>query len=133
MEASNFIAHDRREWRRLRALHLRIDDRRDVPVRVVAFENLFPDAFEAVRQPGFVKVIDCLDLVLNDITGESSGSIDIIFAGDPDRPELDVQRGAMIAGWRGYLARKQATPCARGKSLPAAKPTRARHEKKRNG
>jgi len=107
----------------------RIDDRRDMPVRVVAIENRFPGAFEAVRQPGFVKVIDCLDLVLNDITGEYFGSIDVIFAGDPDRPEFDVQRRAMIAGWRGYLAQKRATPRAPGKSLPAAEPTQARHEK----
>jgi hypothetical protein len=70
-----------------------------------------------------VKVIDCLDLVLNDITGESFGQIDVIFAGDPDRPEYDSQRTAMVAGWRGYLARNAAMPRAPGKSLPTADPT----------
>jgi hypothetical protein len=115
------------------AIIRRIDDRREMPVRNIGFENRSPNSFEAVRWPGFVKVIDCLDCVLNDITGESFGSIDIVFVGDPDRPEFDVQRSAMVDGWRGYLARKQATPRAPGKSLPVTEPTQARYGKERNG
>jgi hypothetical protein len=105
------------------AIIRRMDDRRDMPVRAVGFENRAVDAFEGVRWPGFVKVIDCLDLVLNDITGESFGQIDLMFAGDPDRPEYDSQRSAMVAGWQAYLARKATAPRAPGKSLPLAGPT----------
>src|SRR5262249_31771849 len=39
------------------AIIRRMDDRRDMPVRAIAFENRAPDAFEAVRWPAFAKVI----------------------------------------------------------------------------
>lgn len=102
----------------------RIDDRRDMTVGAASFENKFPGAFEGVRHLGVLKVIDCLNLVLNDLTGESYGFVtNDMDSPRPDEPkrraELDKQRAAMIAGWRGYLARIQAPPRVSGKSLPA--------------
>lgn len=105
------------------AIVRRIDDRRDMAVGAVAFENKFPGAFEGVRHLGVLKVIDCLNLVLNDLTGESYAYIsNDLDSPSPDEPkrraELDKQRAAMIAGWRGYVARIQAPPQVPSKSLP---------------
>jgi hypothetical protein len=41
---------------------------------------------------------------------------------DEDRPEFDAERSKMVAGWRGYLARRNSTPPVPGKSLPVAEP-----------
>jgi FMN phosphatase YigB (HAD superfamily) len=37
-----------------------VDDRREMLVKVIVFENRHPEAFEAVAQLGVAKVIDCL-------------------------------------------------------------------------
>jgi hypothetical protein len=95
-----------------------MDDRRDMPARAISFENRAVDAFEGVRHLGVGKVVDGLNLVLSDITGEWFGVVDTEF--EPDRPEFDAQRDAIVAGWRGYLARRNATPPVPGKSFPAA-------------
>ncbi len=90
-------------------------------VQHIAFENRFAGAFEAVHEYCAIKVVDCLEHVLNDITGESFGHVDdIIGIGDPDRPAYDAQREAIVAGWRGYLARSRAMPRAPCKSLPSS-------------
>jgi hypothetical protein len=102
------------------AIIRRIDDRRNMLVQHIAFENRFAGAFEAARQYGAIKVVDCLEHVLNDITGESFGHVDIIGFGDPDRREYDAQRNAIVAGWRGYLARQRAMPRAPRKSHPSS-------------
>jgi uncharacterized protein (TIGR03067 family) len=99
------------------AIIRRIDDRRAMSVHGIAFENRAVDRFEAVRQYGTLKVVDCLDYVLNDITGESFGNVGIVSFRDADRPEFDTQRSAIVAGWRGYLSRVRPTRRAPGKSL----------------
>ena len=38
----------------------RVDDRGEMLVKVIGFENRPPEAFEAVAQLGVAKVIDCL-------------------------------------------------------------------------
>jgi hypothetical protein len=95
----------------------RIDDRRSMPVRVVVFENRSPNAFEAVRQYGVFQVVDCLNDVLNELTGEFFGFVDDMA---PESRELDTKRAAIVAGWRGYLARRRAMPRAPGKTMPVA-------------
>jgi len=50
-----------------------------------------------------------------------------------DLLEFDAQRTAIVAGWRGYLARKRATTRAPGKSLPGAAPPQGRRGTERNG
>ncbi len=98
----------------------RIDDRRNMKVHTATFENRFPDAFEAVAQLGVEQVIDCLNLVLSDITAESFGFVDVDF--QPDSPSTrhrnDENRKLMIVGWNGYLRRLRGIPHAPGKSLP---------------
>ena len=106
------------------AIIRRMDDRRDMPVRGIAFANRSPNSFEGLRHYGVAKVVDCLDAVLNDITGESFGSIDLSFGPhgpDPTRlREHNAQRSTSVAAWRGYLAHLQATPRPPTKSLPVA-------------
>ncbi len=97
-----------------------MDDRRDMPVGAISFENRSVNAFEGVRHLDIGKVVDGLALVLNDITGESFG---VVAEPQPDRPEFGAQRDAIVAGWRGYLARRGATPRVPGKSLPVAAPS----------
>jgi len=109
------------------AIVRRIDDRRDIKAQSVAFENRFPDAFEAVAQYGVAKVVDCLDHVLSYVTGVSFGFIDDKSM-DFDLKDAEAQRranatrDAMVAGWRGYVAGRRPTPRAPGKSLPGAVP-----------
>jgi hypothetical protein len=99
------------------AIIRRMDDWRDMMVGAISFENRAVDAFEGVRYLAVGKVVDGLDLVLNDITGEFIDAVDEFRL---DRPEVDAQRDAIVAGWRGYLARRNATPPVPGKSFPAA-------------
>jgi hypothetical protein len=112
------------------AIIRRMDDRRDMPVGAVSFENRSINAFEGVRHLGVGKVVDGLNLVLSDITGEWFG---VVAEPQPDRPEFGAQRNAIVAGWRGYLARKRAMPRAPGKSPALAEPTQPRRGNGRNG
>ncbi|MHB1558692.1 MAG: hypothetical protein ACYC61_14635 [Isosphaeraceae bacterium] len=107
----------------------RIDDRRPMPVGVIEFENRSPDAFEGVRHLGVARVVDALNLILYDLTGEDVGTIvaDNGPDGGGDSPNLDPQRQAVVNGWRAYLARQGKmppvpgkTPPVPGKSLPSA-------------
>ena len=54
----------------------RIDDRREMPVKVVALDNTEPSAFEAVAHLGVDKVIDCLNLILTSTERKIVGHID---------------------------------------------------------
>jgi hypothetical protein len=98
----------------------RIDDRRPMPVGVIGFENRSPDAFEGVRHIGVARVVDALNLILSDITGEDVGTIvvDNGPGGGGDSPNLDSQRQAVVNGWRTYLARRDRTPRVPGKMPP---------------
>jgi len=102
------------------AIIQRIDDRRNMTVHTATFENRSPDAFEAVAHLGVEQVIDCLNLVLSDITSESFGFVDVDFqpVSPSPRHRNDENRKAMIVGWNGYLRRLRGIPHAPGKSLP---------------
>lgn len=104
------------------AIIRQMDDRREMPVRGISFVNRSPNAFEGLRHYSVEKVVDCLDYVLNDITGESFGTIDV--GGGPHGPdparsrEREAQRTATVTAWRGYLARSRATLRQPRKTLP---------------
>lgn len=78
------------------AIVAQMDDRRALRTQAISLVNHTPDAFEAMRHYGPEQVVDGLDAVLNQITGESFGSI---ANGGSDR-----QRAASVAGWRIYAA-----------------------------
>lgn len=107
----------------------RIDDRRSMPVMVIAFENRSPKAIESLAQLGVVEVVDCLNLILSVLTGENHGDIVIVSVfSDTTSPkakrEFNAERHRIIEGWRASLAQARAKPTPRApvKSLPAAKP-----------
>jgi hypothetical protein len=78
------------------AIIAQMDDRRPLQTRAISLVNHSPDAFEGVRHYGPNQVVDGLDAVLNQITGQSFGSI---ANGGSNR-----QRDAAVAGWRVYAA-----------------------------
>jgi hypothetical protein len=78
------------------AIIAQMDDRRALRTAAISLANHSPDAFESVRHCGPKQVVDGLDAVLNQITGQSFGSI---MNGGSDR-----QRDAAVAGWRIYAA-----------------------------
>ena len=110
------------------AMIRRLDDRRDMKVHHVMFENRGPQAFEGIAHYGPAKVIDCLSLVLSDLTGEFHGCVQLPLSGndgldqlgpglnDPEfRRHSDEERGEMLRGWRGYLAKLKPTPRLQGR------------------
>lgn len=74
------------------AIIAQMDDRRPLMTQAISLANRSPDAFEAMRHYGPELVVDGLDAILNQITGEGDGSI---VNGGSDR-----QRDAAVAGWR---------------------------------
>jgi hypothetical protein len=78
------------------AIIAQMDDRRPLRTRAISLVNHAPDAWEAMRHYGPVQVVDGLDAVLGQITGESFGSIS---NGGSDR-----ERRAAVAGWRIHAA-----------------------------
>jgi len=78
------------------AIIAQMDDRRPLQTQAISLVNLSPDAFEGVRHYGPKQVVDGLDAVLNQITGESFGSI---ANGASDRA-----RDAAVAAWRVFAA-----------------------------
>lgn len=76
------------------AIIAQMDDRRPLRTQAISLVNHAPDAFEGMRHYGPEQVVDGLDAVLNQITGENFGSI---VNGGSDR-----EREAAIAGWRVY-------------------------------
>lgn len=78
------------------AIIAQMDDRRPLRTQEISLVNHAADAFEGSRHYGPKQVVDGLDAVLNQITGESFGSI---FNGGSSR-----QRDSVVAGWRVYAA-----------------------------
>ena len=78
------------------AIIAQMDDRRSLRTQAISLVNHAPDAFEGMRHYGPEQVVDGLDAVLNQITGESFGSI---MNGGSDR-----RRATTVAGWRVYAA-----------------------------
>lgn len=78
------------------AIIAQMDDRRPLRTQAISLVNHDPDAFEVKRHYGPEQVVDGLDAVLNQITGESFGSI---ANGGSTR-----QRDATVAGWRVFAS-----------------------------
>jgi len=78
------------------AIVAQMDDRRALRTQAISLENRSPDALEGVRYYGPKQVVDGLDAVLNQVTGESFGSI---ANGGSDR-----ERDAAVDGWRIYAS-----------------------------
>lgn len=78
------------------AIIAQMDDRRPLRTQAISLVNHAPDAFEEKRHYGPIQVVDGLDAVLNQITGESFGSI--ANGGSSD------QRNSTIVGWRVFAA-----------------------------
>jgi hypothetical protein len=100
----------------------RIDDRREMAVKVVSFKNTDPSAFEAVAQLGVSKVIDCLNLILSYIEHKNVGHIqppEFDSENNDFERGVEAQRDAVAAGWRRDLAQSPRAPDAPRKSLPA--------------
>jgi hypothetical protein len=83
-----------------------MDDRRELPDKNIALRNKSPDAWENERYYGVERVVDALDAILNQMTGEIFGYIDV----DKDEPTKDAERAKVVRGWRDWLAR---TPLAK--------------------
>lgn len=78
------------------AIIAQMDERRSLRTHAISLVNHSPDAFEGMRHYSPEQVVDGLDAVLNQITGESFGSI---VNGGSNR-----QRDATVTGWRVYAA-----------------------------
>jgi hypothetical protein len=77
------------------AIIMQMDDRRDLAIHAISLQNKSPEAWEACRQYGPVKVVDAMSAILTQITGLSFGNID---NGGSER-----ERRATVDGWRVYL------------------------------
>jgi hypothetical protein len=78
------------------AIIAQMDDRRPLAFRQIALRNKSRDAWEDYRQYGPEQVVDALDAILGQITGESYGGI---YNGGSER-----ERRKAVASWRIYAA-----------------------------
>jgi hypothetical protein len=85
------------------AIIAQMDDRRPLAVQQISLENRFPGAFESVRHYGPELIVDALDAILNQITGQSFG-----FIGNGGS---DEDRRRAVIGWQSYAAK---LACQRG-------------------
>jgi hypothetical protein len=108
------------------AIIRRIDDRRVMKGHVISFINTDSGSFEGFRLYATLDVIDALNHVLTEITGQFVGYIDLpmgphffeLLSDETLKRKNDRQRDVVVAGWRRYLARLMAMPPIPGKSLP---------------
>jgi hypothetical protein len=82
-----------------------MDDRRELPAKHISLRNKSPDAWENMRHYGVERVVDALDAILNQMTGESFGYIDE----HKDEPTKDAERAKVVRGWRDWLAKTPST------------------------
>jgi hypothetical protein len=79
------------------AIIAQMDDRRPLAVQQISLKNRFPGAFESVRHYGPELIVDGLDTILNQLTGQSFG-----FIGNGGS---DEDRRRAVLGWRTYAAK----------------------------
>lgn len=77
------------------AIIMLMDDRRALPDRSISLINRYPGAFEGARHYAPKVVADALDAILNDITGQTFGSI--------TNGGTEQDRRRVVDGWRIYL------------------------------
>jgi hypothetical protein len=73
-----------------------MDDRRPLAVPHIALRNKSPQAFEATRQYSPRLVVDALDAILNQVTGEFFGSLGDLLT-------TEAHRKQTVNAWRTYL------------------------------
>lgn len=76
-----------------------MDDRRDLAIKQISLVNKSPDAFEGIRHYGPQKVVDAIDALLNQITGEYFGRI--------HNGGSEQERRAAVNGWRIFLDHRE--------------------------
>lgn len=80
------------------AMIVQMDDRRELAVKEISLRNdADPDAFEQSRVYRPEVVVDAIDAILNQITGEAFGTI--------ENGASERERRAAVDGWRIYLHR----------------------------
>ena len=72
-----------------------MDDRRELAQKHISLENNYPDAWEAYRHYSPKVVVDVLEAILNQITGQSFGFI--------ENGGTEEERANTVRGWRTYL------------------------------
>lgn len=72
-----------------------MDDRRELAVKGISLENKSPKAWEAMRHYSPKVVVDVLEAILNQITGQSFGFI--------ENGGTEEERANTVRGWRTYL------------------------------
>ena len=72
-----------------------MDDRREIAQKHISLENNYPDAWEAYRHYSPKVVVDVLEAILNQITGQSFGFI--------ENGGTEEERANTVRGWRTYL------------------------------
>jgi len=75
---------------------LHMDNFKKLPINSITLENRNPNAFERYRHYGPELVIDALDAILNQITGEYFGNI-------VNGEATEEMRLSVLNGWRVYL------------------------------
>jgi hypothetical protein len=83
------------------AIIVRMDDRRELPDKNISLRNKSRDAWENMRFYRVGRVVDALDAILNQMTAESFGYIDV----DKDEPTKDAERTKVVRGWLDWLAK----------------------------
>jgi hypothetical protein len=84
------------------AIIMQMDDQRPLAASQISLVNKFPGAFEGIRHYGPDLIVDALEAVLNDITGESFGGI---YNGGSSE-----ERAKAVRGWRIYLDHRRSHP-----------------------
>lgn len=84
------------------AIIMQMDDTRPLAESEISLVNDFPGAFEGVRHYGPDLIVEALDAILNDITGENFGSI--------VNGETTAERTRAVRGWRIYLDHLRTNP-----------------------
>lgn len=77
------------------AIICQMDDRRELAVQGISLKNKSPKAWEAMRHYSPELVVDVLEAILNQITGNSFGSI--------HNGGTEDERANTVNGWRIYL------------------------------
>jgi hypothetical protein len=72
-----------------------MDDRRELALKQISLENKNPDAWEAYSHYNPELVVDVLDAILDQITGQNFGFI--------EDGGTDEERANTVRGWRTYL------------------------------
>jgi hypothetical protein len=87
------------------AIIRRMDDRRELPDKNISLRNKSSNAWENMRYYGVERVVDALNAILNQMTGENFGDFDE----HKDEPTKDAERAKVVRGWRDWVEKKPPT------------------------